>query len=794
MSSAAQESRLSSAEGGFSAAVRRGDAARDARRWGEAAQAYRSALDAKPDAAGIWVQYGHMLKEAGNPDEARVAYERALELEPDKADTYLQIGHLHKIQAKKLSAIQMYSRALQLDPTMRDARQELTALGAKARADSILLEAKAAIGDDAKFYYDLSDIMVHFLDNRTPTGIQRIVLAVAEAAVAEGDAKDIGLCTLDPKTGLWKRVDTEAFLHLMMLSHEGAQHSDPEWQSAYHDIARAVVSAPPLVFAQGSVVVSLGSPWGLQNYFRAVHEAKRDHGISYVAFVHDTVPLIYPEYCEGVIPLEYVRWLHNLLSHADLVLANAEQTKRDFLDAISRFNAQSVRCEVVYPNGDFTSLFQSAEQVSPNVRSVLSSKYALFVGTIQPRKNHLMVMSAWRELIREFGPSGVPTLVFAGKLGWYWEQVVEFIRKTDNLDGKLKMLNQVSDADLQELYKNCMFTIYNSHYEGWGLPVTESLSFGKVPVIPRNSSLIESGGKDAIFFDSNSEPSLLSVIREIIRNPEVLTAREKAIAADRPVRSWRAIAEQIRATVDAAVSAKREQAETASALAIRLGTIYRFGLEKIYQAGKKKGSYNPTVFEEFEIGELVRTGSGWYSPEEWGLWTAAQYFKLEFTLDRSVKVAPGKNVWLYLRIQGQHENAALRLGINDMPPMETTVPAHATALIRVAVPAEIVGSGKLILRAHQGTMTDLMKITEGKDPRTVGIGLRSFMFCHEDDIDARLRFIEEMSNYITVAPEAGDTQKAADLGEFWAALETKQEEGGFLRLGGQRADIAHAGR
>jgi hypothetical protein len=126
--------------------------------------------------------------------------------------------------------------------------------------------------------------------------------------------------------------------------------------------------------------------------------------------------------------------------------------------------------------------------------------------------------------------------------------------------------------------------------------------------------------------------------------------------------------------------------------------------------------------------------------------------------------------------------------------METNVAAHATALIRVAVPAEIVGSGKLILRVHQSTMTDLMKITQGKDPRNIGIGLRSFMFCHDDDMDARLRFIEEMSNYITVAPEAGDTQKGADLGEFWASLESKQEEGGFLRLGGQRADIAHAGR
>src|SRR5204863_6865494 len=121
-----------------------------------------------------------------------------------------------------------------------------------------------------------------------------------------------------------------------------------------------------------------------------------------------------------------------------------------------------------------------------------------------------------------------------------------FIKKTDSLDGKLRMLNQVSDTDLQALYKNAMFTIYNSHYEGWGLPVTESLSFGKVPVIARNSALVESGGKHAVFFESSSEPSFMEAVRKIIRDPGFIPERESAIRAEPPVRSWQSIAREIR--------------------------------------------------------------------------------------------------------------------------------------------------------------------------------------------------------------------------------------------------------
>jgi tetratricopeptide (TPR) repeat protein len=354
------------------------DAARDARRWVEAAEGYEAVLKRDPQVAPIWVQYGHMLKEAGQRDEARRAYERALELEPGNADTHLQMGHLLKITNRKLSAIEAYTRALEIDPNFREAEKELRFLGAESRAEKILGKAageRSQPQQQAEFYFDISDLIFHhFPSNRSPTGIQRIVLAVAEAALAGGNAHNVGLCVLDGDAGKWKLVDNESALHLMMLSHEGAANSDNAWQSALGDVHRTIWSAPPLRFPQGSTVISLGAPWGIRRYFAAIRAAKRESGIRCVGYIHDTVPLLYPEYCDGVIPQEFLRWLGRLSRHADLMLANSHSTKRDFKQALSILGATNVDCEVVYPNGDFTSLFERTGEISPDVAALVGTK------------------------------------------------------------------------------------------------------------------------------------------------------------------------------------------------------------------------------------------------------------------------------------------------------------------------------------------------------------------------------------------------------------------------------------
>jgi tetratricopeptide (TPR) repeat protein len=105
-----------------------GDSARDRHLWEAAANAYRSALQLRPELAHIWVQLGNMEKERKNILEAEHAYLQSIHLLPDEADVHLQYGHLLKIAQRIDEAAISYKRAVTLDPSLVPARTELNHL------------------------------------------------------------------------------------------------------------------------------------------------------------------------------------------------------------------------------------------------------------------------------------------------------------------------------------------------------------------------------------------------------------------------------------------------------------------------------------------------------------------------------------------------------------------------------------------------------------------------------------------------------------------------------------------
>jgi hypothetical protein len=121
-----------------------------------------------------------------------------------------------------------------------------------------------------------------------------------------------------------------------------------------------------------------------------------------------------------------------------------------------------------------------------------------------------LALRAWQKLIERHGEDSVPDLVCVGRLGW---NSAAFLREyvfTNGLSGKLSVLSSsVDDRELARFYAHSEFTIYPSNYEGWGLPISESLAFGKVPVVARNSSLPEAGGDLAVYFETGNEESLV---------------------------------------------------------------------------------------------------------------------------------------------------------------------------------------------------------------------------------------------------------------------------------------------
>jgi glycosyltransferase involved in cell wall biosynthesis len=169
----------------------------------------------------------------------------------------------------------------------------------------------------------------------------------------------------------------------------------------------------------------------------------------------------------------------------------------------------------------------------------------MFVSTVEARKNHLLLFRVWRRLVEDMSPASVPTLVFVGRVGWLVQDLIQQLDNTAYLDNKICLIQDASDAELVSLYRGCLFTVFPSLYEGWGLPVTESLSFGKPCIVARGSSLPEAGGVLARYFDPESVSDAYAVIRAVIEDPEGLCIWQADVVRSFAPVSWSAAVDVI---------------------------------------------------------------------------------------------------------------------------------------------------------------------------------------------------------------------------------------------------------
>jgi glycosyltransferase involved in cell wall biosynthesis len=294
----------------------------------------------------------------------------------------------------------------------------------------------------------------------------------------------------------------------------------------------------------GDVLVVLGAPWAHPDYAALVREAKGRFGLRFAVLVFDLIPIRRPEWCDRGLVRIFRAWFAAMLPEADIVLAISRSTANDVERfAADRGIALRSRVEVIPIGSGFAAMLQAAPVAS--ARLPPAGGFVLFVSTVEARKNHLLLFRVWRRLLDEMPADRVPTLVFAGRVGWLVEDLMKQLANTDFLDGKVRLIEDASDAELAALYRGCAFTVFPSLYEGWGLPVTESLAFGKPCLVARSSSLPEAGGRFARYFDPDSVADACAAIRTAIEDSEGLRAWQAEVAREFAPVPWSATAEAV---------------------------------------------------------------------------------------------------------------------------------------------------------------------------------------------------------------------------------------------------------
>ena len=526
-------------------AAQRGD-------WPSAVAHYRTALAGNRHMVPIWLCLGHAQLQTGDAAAAAPSFGRAAELAPgnpapfrDLARTAQSLGRADEAAARYLQAYErsrdvndLCSFAASLPRDER--RQELID---RARRDVPLFprDAAATTPAPALLLLDISELLLWYRSFRLPSGVQRVQIGLIAALLATPGGNVVA-CRFDG--GCWKTVGSDALLHLLALSEAGDRLDDPDWQSALLTTYLTISGNGPVDFAAGAVLVSLGS-WVTTEFMDAVDAVKRRTDLKYIPLIYDLIPIFHPEWFPAGVAENFPQWLDRLAVTADAYMVISQSTKRDLLkvsDARGR-RLDPSRVTVMALDADCRSRFAASDATDALGRyGLLPNEYVLVVGTIEPRKNHANALRAWRLLLDTRSAQAMPVLVFVGHGGWKNERVHRLLKKDRGLAAKTKILSGVPDGDLSVLYRFARFILYPSFYEGWGLPVTEALCYGKAVAAADNSSLPEAGGQFADYFDADDVRAIAAVAGRLIDDPAYLAERERQIADAFVPRAWRDLA------------------------------------------------------------------------------------------------------------------------------------------------------------------------------------------------------------------------------------------------------------
>ena len=389
---------------------------------------------------------------------------------------------------------------------------------------------------DSALLVDVTDVVEFLARQESPSGVQRVVLGTMPILARHGARA----MALDRSRGVF--VLLEAREQQQLLDEDAGSDNElvrSERAGAASELIARIRTAPPVQMDDSTVALFLGAVWindALMIAARDLHA----RGAHCVYLLYDLTPVLEAGHTETVQRL-FAEYLTLVSETGSRVPAISRASRADFERWCREHRKRTPEGTALsLPNGLDPQRFEQCPEPWPR-------PFALMVGTIENRKNHLLALRAWQKLIARHGSDQIPDLVCVGRLGWRSEEFLEAYRNTKGAGGKVSVLTGgVSDDDLGAFYRHAQFTVYPSRYEGWGLPVSESLAFGKVTITADNSSLREAGGESAIYVTTDDVDALVAAVEDFGINQEGRAQQEQALRGARPVPvTWHDVAEAL---------------------------------------------------------------------------------------------------------------------------------------------------------------------------------------------------------------------------------------------------------
>ncbi len=386
-----------------------------------------------------------------------------------------------------------------------------------------------------RIYLDLSRL-IYAIFTRTPVGIPRVELAYAEYFIA--NFPDRTTFVVVDAAGRFRVIDFKRgadFVAAIADYWRGGVASNGRYFAL---ILRHVRIHTELLFRLGnSLSKAVGGDVEPGIYIISsqlhmerpapIERLKKVGKLRLAYFVHDILPATLPEYFPRDAKERCVRRMQAAARLSDVIIAGSQDTANAFQNAFGQ--GQRKPSVVVAPPGP--SLPTVPPELSP---ASTSSPYFVMVGTIEPRKNHLLILKLWRTLHEELGQNA-PRLVLIGSRGWENENVIDMLERSPALASLVEERSRTSDNEMAELVRGARALLMPSFAEGYGLPLAEALALG-APVLCSDIAVFrEVGGDVPEFIDPLDGPGWRHAIIDYVP----ADSKRRQAQLDR-LRGWRA--------------------------------------------------------------------------------------------------------------------------------------------------------------------------------------------------------------------------------------------------------------
>lgn len=377
----------------------------------------------------------------------------------------------------------------------------LTTAGA---ASSSLLPAGAEI------ILDLSRLLSRVL-HPMPTGIDRVELVYARTLL-ELAPERLHFAAVNP-FGFYGRLPREAVVRFL-------DETEARW-------AHQTAPARPAMIAAAARTLTLLRPrrvprraGGIRRYYlqasphhlddaRRVEAKLRAEDARFVALVHDLIPIEYPEYARPDGAKKHVRRMSTMAGLASGLVANSAATAQ----SMERFLAGSEAAPLIRVAHLGSDALPGGGALPP-----IPQPYFVVLSTIEPRKNHLLLLNAWRRMIETLGPERTPHLAIVGRRGWENENVIDMLERSTAIQGHVHEFSGLSDRMVGTLLRSARALLCPSFAEGFGMPVTEALLCGTPVICSDLPALREAGGSVPDFIDPLDGPEWIRAIMDYSAN------------------------------------------------------------------------------------------------------------------------------------------------------------------------------------------------------------------------------------------------------------------------------------